>query len=271
MNDNARASVKSAARVLDILEWLSQRPDPVALQAIVNYFHFPKSSTLALMLTLVERGYVERDLRDRYALREALRARWATGEAGQLLIAAYPAMHSLRANSRETISLGMLTPEREVRVIAKLNSDHEVRYEADSTQPRPAYCTAMGRVLLSQLPPKELSKYLRATPFPKLTPATVTSAAKLRQIVQDVKRNSLAVVLEEYAVGGSGAAVPVFDAQGRAVAALNLATVTPRFNAQREFLVRELQQWAAQISHRLGAPTNPTNPANHANPDTSYP
>jgi len=270
MNENATAGVKSAARVLDILEWLAQRPDPVALQVIVNHFQFPKSSTLALMLTLVERGYVERDGRDRYALRDALRARWAMGDTGQLLIAAYPAMHSLRASSRETISLGLLTPDHQVRVIAKLNSDHEVRYEADSTQPRPAYCTAMGRVLLSQLPAPALSQYLQAAPFPKLTPATVTAAAPLRKIIREARRDGLAVVLEEFAVGGSGAAAPVFDAQGRAVGALNLATVTPRFNAQREFLLRELRQAAAQISHRLGAPAAPS-ASSSPNPGTSPP
>ena len=183
-----------------------------------------------------------------------MRARWAVGDTGQLLVAAYPAMHSLRSTTRETISLGTLTPEHEVRVIAKLNSELEVRYEADSTQPRPAYCTAMGRVLLSHLPAGALSQYLKAAPFPKLTPATVTAAAPLRKIISEVQRTGIAEVREEYAVGGSGAAVAIFDAQGRAVGVLNLATVTQRFNAQRAFLLHELRHWAAQISQRLGAP-----------------
>lgn len=241
-------------RVLDILEWLALLPDAVALQAIARHFGFPKSSTLALMGTLVDRGYVERDADDRYRLREALRARWAVGDLGHLLVAAHAPMAELRQKTRETISLGVLTAGCEVRVISRFASDQEVRYESDASHPRPAYCTAMGRVLLAQLPTEALDRYLAQAPFPMLTPSTVTRATPLRQIVRQVRRDGLATVLEEYAVGGSGAAVPVHGASGRALAALNLATVAPRFEAMRSWLVEELQHTARLISSRLGAP-----------------
>jgi DNA-binding IclR family transcriptional regulator len=227
----------------------------VTLQAIARHFGFPKSSTLALMGTLVDRGYVERDTADRYRLREPLRARWAVGDLGHLLVAAHAPMAALRQKTRETISLGVLTPEREVRVIVRFTSDQEVRYEADASQVRPAYCTAMGRVLLAQLPPADLDAYLALAPFPSLTPSTVTRATPLRQIVRQVRKEGLATVLEEFAVGGSGAAVPVCGPSGHALAALNLATVAPRFQAMQAWLVEELQQTAQLISNRLGAST----------------
>ena len=59
---------------------------------------------------------------------------------------------------------------------------------------------------------------------------------------------------EEFALGGSGAAAPLSDAQGRVVAALNVATVTARFDAKRETLLRELLATAQLISQRLGSP-----------------
>jgi len=240
-------------RVLDILEWLALRPDPVPLQAVARHFGFPKSSTLALMSTLVERGYVQRDVQDRYRLRDELRPRWAAGDLGQLLLAAHGPMQDLRQKTLETVSLGILTPDVEVRVIARLTSDQEVRYEADTSQARPAYCTAMGRVLLAQLPAAALEAYLARAPFPSLTPSTVTRATPLRQIVRQVRQAGLATVLEEFAVGGSGAAVPVFSASGKAVAALNIATVAPRFEVTKHWLADELQQTARLISSRLGA------------------
>src|SRR5215831_10750239 len=52
-------SVKSAARVLDILELLFRSEEPMALKDIVSILSLPKSSAHALMRTLQSRGYVE--------------------------------------------------------------------------------------------------------------------------------------------------------------------------------------------------------------------
>lgn len=252
MNENQPAGVKSATRVLDILEWLAMNPEPAGLQQVVNHFGYPKSSTLALMTTLLERGYVDRDPRDRYRLRDALRTRWAAGDAGQLLVAAHPAMAALQRAVRETINLGVMNADRQVQVLAKLASPDELRYEADSTQPRPAYCTAMGRILLAFAPPGALDRYLRAAPFPRITPATVTGERALRKLVRQARAEGLAIVLEEFAIGGCGAAAPIFDARGQVAGALNVATVTPRFEARRALILRELKRHAVAISRRLG-------------------
>ena len=67
MNDN----VKSAARVLDILELLARSDEPMALKDLVSVLALPKSSAHALLRTLQSRGYVERDAADRYALNES--------------------------------------------------------------------------------------------------------------------------------------------------------------------------------------------------------
>jgi DNA-binding IclR family transcriptional regulator len=68
MND----SVKSAARVLDILELLFRSEEPMALKDLVSILALPKSSAHALLRTLQSRGYVERDAADRYV--------WARGD-----------------------------------------------------------------------------------------------------------------------------------------------------------------------------------------------
>jgi len=82
MNDN----VKSAARVLDILELLFRSEEPMALRDLVSILALPKSSAHALLRTLQSRGYVERDAADRYALNEALRqsSGWIGGPEAQL-------------------------------------------------------------------------------------------------------------------------------------------------------------------------------------------
>jgi hypothetical protein len=87
VNDN----VKSAGRVLDILELLFRSEEPMALKDLVAVLELPKSSAHALLRTLQSRGYVERDAADRYALSESLRqsAGWIGGP--QAYLAAWPA------------------------------------------------------------------------------------------------------------------------------------------------------------------------------------
>ena len=50
--------VKSAARILDLLELLSVVPGPMRLTDIARQMNMPKSSTVALLGTLAGRGYV---------------------------------------------------------------------------------------------------------------------------------------------------------------------------------------------------------------------
>lgn len=58
-----REEVKSAARVLDLLELFEDRQAPLTLREIVQACRFPQSSTAALLATLVRRGYLAHDRR----------------------------------------------------------------------------------------------------------------------------------------------------------------------------------------------------------------
>jgi DNA-binding IclR family transcriptional regulator len=60
------------------------------------------------------------------------------------------------------------------------------------------------------------------------------------------------VIESEYADGGSGVAAPIFERHGRAIAALNLASLTERWRSQRQSLTRAVVQAAATITARLG-------------------
>src|SRR5262245_3646464 len=115
MND-----VKSAARVLDILELLCRSEEPMALKDLVSVLALPKSSAHALMRTLQSRGYVERDAADRYALNEALRqsSGWIGGPEAHLATVARPVMDQLRDELDESVFLGVRASRGDVKVIA---------------------------------------------------------------------------------------------------------------------------------------------------------
>jgi DNA-binding IclR family transcriptional regulator len=250
MNDN----VKSAARVLDILELLFRSEEPMALKDLVSVLALPKSSAHALLRTLQARGYVERDAADRYALNESLRrsSGWIGGPEAHLAAVARPLMDQLRDELDESVFLGVRAARGDVKVIAKSVSRAPIRYDSDDPGLRPAYCTGMGRILLAFWDKKSTDAYLMRTRLRAHTPRTVTDAGKLRAILAKAAADGYAVLEEEYVLGGSATAAPVFGRDGTIVAALNVGTVSARYPAAKPRIIAGVVRTAATISQRLG-------------------
>ncbi len=105
--------------------------------------------------------------------------------------------------------------------VAHLSEQRAVRPIAGLGMTYPAYATAMGRVLLSGMSAEEIDRYLEDAKLDKLTENTQTDPSRLRRIVEDVRRNGYATVVDELAYGVTALAVPIQAAGGRIVAALN--------------------------------------------------
>lgn len=251
MNDE----VKSAARILEIVELLARSSEPLALRDVIVELGFPKSSTHALLQTLVSRGYAARDASERYTLHEACRSGpgWFNGQDAQLIAIAQPVMEHLRDTTGESVFLGVRERDGRVKTICKVVSLSSTRYDADLGSLIPAHCTAMGRVLLAFWEQKLADEYIARERMVRHTEFTVVSRREIRQIVDTVRTDGVAVCNQELDLGGSGVAAPVRDATGRVVAALDLATVTSRFNQSKESMVVAVIKSAAIISKKLGA------------------
>ena len=103
----------------------------------------------------------------------------------------------------------------------------------------PAYCTSMGRVLLAELAPPQLDRYLGRVKLTRLTPRTVSSTPELKRLLAQVRRDGYALVDQELELGLRSIAVPVRDAAGRCVAAINIGAQSARVSLsemQAQFL-----------------------------------
>jgi IclR family pca regulon transcriptional regulator len=182
------AGVKSAERVLDILELLGRSSRSLGLSDIAQELALPKSSALALLRTLVARGYVARDDYDRYALAQPFgqeEGDWLGGLPRQVLAISRPVVEDLVQRTRETVNLGAMLTGFMVRPLLQVSSPQEIRYEPRQVD-CPAFCTAMGRVLLAYAPKQQLDLCL-AMPLPRLTASTVTDPARIRSLVAEAR------------------------------------------------------------------------------------
>ena len=243
--------VPAAARVLDLLELLAGSERGATLSAAAAGLRIAKSSTLMLLRTLVARGYVVRTEEDTYVLNEAFRRHgfgWGGSRFARLIAVARPVMRALCQALGETVLLGSLDDDGRVRILAKVVSVQDIRYDIDITTRVPAYCTAMGRVLLAGGSRTRRDEILKSTPRRRLTPETIVNLARLQRLVEQAGVLGYAISQEEYAVGGTGVAVPVLDGDGNAVAALTVGCITSRFRAKREEVIAKLKEAAASLS-----------------------
>jgi len=249
------ASVKSARRVLEMLELFASTDRALALRDVAAILELPKSSASMLIGTLEQRGYLLRDGEGRFVLFPAMRdaGGWIGGPVIQVYAAAQPVLDRLVESLEETIVLGAPTPDLEVRIISHRPSPQEIRYEVTDLYRRggrpvlPAYCTAMGHAILSHLPVEEAAAYLKRVKLPRLTPYTLTTEAAILERLELDRRRGFSLNIDERFEGASGAAVAVLDLDGRPLAAINSVTVTPRFLRRQDEIVAALTEAARAV------------------------
>jgi IclR family pca regulon transcriptional regulator len=88
----------------------------------------------------------------------------------------------------------------------------------------------MGRAMLAYRPATEVQALLkRIAPLRQYTPKTVTDPRELMAALDQVRKQGWALIDQELEVGLRSLAVPVFDFNGCAVAALNIGTQASRW------------------------------------------
>ncbi|MGV6876504.1 IclR family transcriptional regulator domain-containing protein [Pseudochelatococcus sp. B33] len=105
----------------------------------------------------------------------------------------------------------------------------------------PAYCTSMGRVLLAALPEAEALRRLSMQPLAARTPLTLTDPDAVMAQVRRAREQGYAAIDQEVEMGLRSIAVPVLNARGIAVAAVNIS-LPARGDAIKDLVARYLPQ-----------------------------
>lgn len=243
--------VKSAGRILDLLELLSAVPAPMRLSDIARQMNMPKSSAFALLNTLAGRGYVELNGAF-YAIADQYRhGNWTAGEYGLMRRAALPFMTSLAAQTGESCFLAIAANDWQVQYVEKAVSENPLRYDMALPLLRPAHSTSVGLILLADHAEQELRGYVESGRVSKLTEKTVTDPERLLADVGQARVNGHATIADSSVMGVSGVAAAIRRNSGAAIGALCVIAPTPRFDAARDRITELVRDAAAQISAQV--------------------
>lgn len=238
-------SGRGAERILDLLEWLAARADPVALADVSQTLDLPKSSTLLLLRLLVERRYAERLADGRYRLVRLPGDRPEGREAWNVLLRlAAPHLRRAVEESGESVFVAVLDGD-EIRYLNKLLPAREIQYDRNIGPTRIPHQVSSGVILLASLPAEKLEAYcgrLGVDPEQRRELLARIGAAQR----DGVYFNPRGVV-----EGASGIAAPIVDGTGRALAALNISGPHTRVAGNLPKITQAVLAGAQSISAEL--------------------
>jgi IclR family transcriptional regulator, pca regulon regulatory protein len=250
--------VQSLDRGLAVIRAFGPDRERLSLSEVARATGLTRAAARRFLLTLVKLGYVRNDGRE-FSLRpRVLELGYAYLSGLALPEVAAPHMEELVGRLHESSSISVLDGHQIVYVVRVPTK--RIMTVAISVGTRfPAYATSMGRVLLAELPADELERYLAEETFERLTAHTVTSAARLREILRGVAAEGYAIVDQELEEGLRAVAAPIRGASDVGTAAINVSAHASRISmaAMRDQILPALLETARQIEADLKAQTVP--------------
>jgi len=243
-NGAASGSVKSATRTLDIIEYVVAAGRPLVAQEISTALGIPVSSLSYLLSTLVERQYLQRQGR-RYTTGPGLERLQARENGFSLADRVAPLVRTVRVQLNETTSF-FVRNGWEVEAIVTETSEQALRYAIDTGRRLPMHALASGKALLATLSEDQLARYFAETKLERFTPSTITSEAKLRKQIAEVRERGYSVTDEELSLGINGIG-RVVRIDGDVVGALSVAIPKVRYGEALEARAADLLEKTAGL------------------------
>ena len=249
---------QSLERGLAILGCFTPKRPVLGIADIADELGMSRSTTHRYVITLVALGYLEQGASRKYrlGLRVTDLGMSALNSTG-LREHAHPYLEELRQRTSYTTNLGVLDGG-EVLYVDRVRSFRRGQGRVDlnlQTGSRlPAYCTAIGKLLLANLPEPEQRDLIASMKLTKHGPNTITSKKALREELDDIQAAGFAVDDQEFAAELYAIAAPVRNEARDVVAAVNLVAHSSIISLEElvDALGPHLVSTADRISARLG-------------------
>lgn len=255
------ANVRSIERCIDILDVLVAHDREMSLTELASAIEAPKSTVLTILRTLVGRGLVAVDPRTKLYRTGLGFTRYAASTQIEIDLRdlALPHLEELVEATRETVTLA-LTDGLAVFYLCRIMGSQPLQYVIPVGMPRPMHATAGGKILLAHMNSAERQAYYRNVGLPSLTARTITDPEKLEAELARCREAGFATACGETSGDLFGVAAPIFNHDGRVVAAVNLGGPLSRFRTGEKAYIKAVVAAAADISaeiRRLGRDLKP--------------
>jgi DNA-binding IclR family transcriptional regulator len=245
--------VESVRRALRVLQCFGLDHPELGVSDIARQLSMHKSTVHRLLTTLQQEGFVHQVDGNRYTLG------WKVFELGAVVPAwqairqpVLRVLESLVNETGETAHLAILN-QGEVLYVEKVEASRSLRMPSAVGRRVPVHCTALGKVLIAGLEDQIMREMIYGAPLAAFTKNTITDPDRLREEIEEIRRQGYAVDHEEIDDGLMCIGARVVDHGGRTCAAISISGPSPRILSRLERHVEAVQRACHSLSGELGA------------------
>ncbi len=253
--NESRYNIRALDRAFRILSLLTDGK-PRSLQELSEEIDLSVSTTFRLLATLSYYRYVQRDeqtLHYKLGL-SCLELAKSYNEGSELHRVALPELEALRDDCKETVHLAILD-KMEIVYIEKLPGLYPIGLMGSRIGGRaPAYCTAVGKVLLAYKDPQVVRGYFESHTLKRHTQATITDPVVLMKELDEIRLQNYGFDKGEHEDEVRCIAAPIFDMRNSVIAAISISGPDGRMEPleQNRALIDRIRLTAKTISINLG-------------------
>lgn len=247
---------QSVRKTMLLVEIMAMHNEPMKLQNISEEADIPSSTTLRMLNTLLELGYVNQN---RDTLKYSLSLKFAyIGEQVKrqtnITRIAHPYLIELSGVVGECSCLAIEDKNELIYLDVISNHANNILTTTQRIGKRaPLYCTGIGKLLLTNYTSNELVAFSQSVSFLPFTSKTLTSLAALNLELEKIREQGYAMDNEECDRGAKCVAAPIYDYSGNVIAGISVTAPSIRFQEERiKVILPVIMETAKKISLALG-------------------
>ncbi len=244
--------IESLDRGLRVLEVFGGSRQPMTLSDLAKAADLPRATARRILFTLERAGFVATDGKLFRLMPRVLVLASAYLASNHVVSVLQPALDRLSGEAQEISSMAILDGN-DVVFIARASPTRIFSAGIDIGYRLPAFCTSVGRVLLSQLSDDELAASLDKMDLAPLTQLTVTDKKLLQKTIIADRAQGYSLVDREAEPGFRSISVPIRRYDGAIVAAINMGAHVDRVSSAEmiERFLPRLREAAASVKSML--------------------
>ncbi|WP_017727565.1 IclR family transcriptional regulator [Halalkalibacterium ligniniphilum] len=245
-------SVSSMRNALRLLKLFTLDEAELSVSELAKKLEVGLSTAHRLTSTLVHEGFLVKDpLTKNYRLSSSILAMGHT-ILSQIDLCHFstPILERLTKETGETSHLSILK-ENQVIYLQKIDSLHPVHLLSHAGRQNHAHCTSSGQIILAFQSDEEIERVIKMGLIP-YTSKTITSPARFKQRLREMKEMGYSLSEEELHYGVSSISAPVKNALGTVVASVSIAGPITRINQQKtDQLIKSVKKAAEEMSKQM--------------------
>lgn len=224
--------VSSITRVLEIIEAVSYAPKPISPLELSQELNIPKPTIHRLIQNLVDEGFIKIDIgggivpgkRVRNLSVELWQQRQFFNERQIIL-------QNLVDDIKETCGIGV-PHHMDMIYTNRVQTTLPIQIYLSMSSKSPMWCTATGKLYLSQLSMPSRQKMLQNLPLNKFTKNTITDIDTLNAELDRIAKSGVGIDNEEFISEMVAVSVPILDKKSRYLASLYVHAPTVRISLE---------------------------------------